>query len=97
MYKKLITALFVLFVVTGCGAFEKSKNFVKDNAPGGNPLKEASNKDALIQARSEVVSSKKAYNSCMENNDQDVYRCESERERYDAATNRYMELQQSAE
>lgn len=95
MYLRLLIVLVFSVLVLSCGAVQKSKEFVKDNNPiKENPLKEASKKQALSDAREDVVRSKKEYQKCMEKNDQDVYKCLPEREKYDRATDNYIEVQQ---
>ena len=90
MYKKLLLSAALLMLVFGCSSVEKSKEFMSEN----NPLKEASKKENLTQAREDVKRSKKAYLKCMDENDQDVYECVPEREEYDSDTERYIQLQQ---
>lgn len=97
MNKKLMVLLLLIALTPGCGTFQKTKDYVKENTSfGDNPLEEASRKESLNEARGEVVSAKKAYHSCMDKNGQDVYECVPERERYDATTDRYIKIQQSS-
>ncbi|MGH7885865.1 MAG: hypothetical protein ACRENO_09245 [Thermodesulfobacteriota bacterium] len=94
MYSKLFIVLLLSGLVLSCGTVQKSKEFVKDNNPlKENPLKEASRKQALSDAREDVLISKKEYQKCMEKNDQDVYKCVPEREKYERATDTYIEVQ----
>ena len=91
MYKRFLLTVVFSFMIFGCSSIERSKEFMSEN----NPLKEASRKENLAQAREDVKESKKAYFKCMDENDQDVYECVPEREKYDSDTERYIQLQQS--
>lgn len=91
MHIKFLTIIFISFFLFSCSSLKESKEYIKDNSP----LKEASRKESLAEAREDVKKSKKAYMKCMEQNDQDIYNCVPQREQYDKDTDRYIELQQS--
>ena len=88
----------VILSITACGVFEGTKEVGKDLADDvnvGNPLTEASRKEALSDAREQVVITRKIYNKCLEEHNDNESACTEEKAMYEKSTERYMQLQKN--
>lgn len=95
---KKFFCIVIIIALSGCGIFEGTKKVGKDLSEDinfTNPLSEASRKEALSRARSDVNKARAEYNKCLERNNDNEAACTGEKEMYEKNTERYMELQKT--
>lgn len=97
MMKKLICLMIIVFSL-GCGGYlDSSRQAGKDIAEQigiDSPLKEANKREALIRAKEDVDRSRRAYERCLRDNNNDEAACTTEKRNYEESTERYIEIQQ---
>jgi len=94
--KKYLCLVFII-LFAGCGMYSGTKKAGKDIAEDikvENPLTEAGRKEALGNARENVKKTRRNYDECLDNNN-DESACTAEKEMYEQSTERYMQLQKS--
>lgn len=88
-FSLLIITLLLLSPLSGCSTFKSGKTIAIDN-----PIETSRTKKSLSQARQDVKESRRLLDKCLELNEGDESKCESQKENYDRDVEVYVSLQE---